>query len=63
MTAQAPLHAAKSATSASAIRAQARRSAPACWVAVLTLLAALLGAGVCMTAGLPQVSPGLAQVQ
>ena len=53
MTAQASLHAA---TAASATRAQPRRTGLAPWAAVLTLLAALLSAGVCMTATLPDVS-------
>ena len=54
MTAQASLTAAPA---ASATRTAPRRSGPARWAAVLTLLAALLGAGVCMTANLPDVCP------
>ena len=59
MTAQASLHAA---TAASATRAQPGRSGLAPRAAVLTLLAALLGAGVCMTATLPDVCPVVALV-
>lgn len=51
MTAEASLH------PASATRRQPGRSGLAPWAAVLTLLAALLGAGVCMTTTLPDVCP------
>lgn len=54
MTAQATLHVA---TAASATGAQPRRAGLTCWAAALTLLAALLGAGVCMTATVPDVCP------
>ena len=51
MTAEASLH------PASATQRQPRRSSLALWAAVLTLLAALIGAGVCMTITLPDISP------
>ena len=54
MTAQASLIA------ASATRSQRQGLAP--WAAVLTLLAALIGAGVCMTGTLPDVCPVVALV-
>ena len=59
MTAQAPLHAA---APSGAARSQPRRTGLACWAAVLTVLAALLGAGVCMTATLPDACPVVALV-
>ena len=59
MTAQASLHAAPV---ASATHTQPRRSGLSRWAAVLTLLAALLSAGVCMTATLPDVCPVVALV-
>lgn len=59
MTAQASLHAA---APAGATRTAPRRPALAPWAAALTLLAALLGAGVCMTSTLPDVCPVIALV-
>ena len=59
MTAEASLHAA---SPAGATRRQPGRSSLAPWAAVLTLLAALLGAGVCMTTTLPDVCPVIALV-
>lgn len=57
MTAQALLHAA---TAASATRVQPRRPGLAFWAAALTLLVALLGAGVGMTGTLPDLCPVVA---
>ena len=57
MTAQASRRAA---APSAAPRVQPRRWALAPWATVLTLLAALLGAGVCMTATLPDVYPVIA---
>lgn len=59
MTAQASLHAA---APCAATRVRPRRSGLAPWATVLTLLAALLGAGVSMTATLPDVCPVVALV-
>lgn len=58
MTAQASLHTAAENTT----RTPPRRALLAPWAAVLTLLAALLGAGVCMTTTLPDVCPVIALV-
>lgn len=59
MTAQASF---PSAAPCSTTRTQPRRSGLAGWAALLTLLAALLGASVCMTATLPDVCPVIALV-
>ena len=59
MTAQALRPAA---TAVNATRVPPRRSGLAHWAAGLTLLAALLGAGVCMTAPQPDVCPVIALV-